>query len=899
MGRYDDRPLASHNTLFLNRGDGTYAEIAHFSGVAASDWTWSAVFLDVDLDGYEDLLIGNGHAFDILDLDTMERIDAMRRSRRPTTQQVRQSLQLFPPLRVPNYAFRNLGNTRFEEVGTAWGFDSMQVSHGMALADLDGDGDLDVVVNCLQEGALIYRNNAEGSRVAVRLRGQSPNTRGIGSRLRFTGGPVEQSQQMIAGGRYVSGDDAIRVFATGTKNRGMTLEVTWPNGQSAVIDGVEPDRLYEIQEPSIEQYRSSLRTRTGSTSTVPLENNRNGNQEQNDHAWFKDISDWLTGGGHHEVSYDDFARQSLMNRRYSQLGPGIAWVDLNGDGWEDIVMGNGKGASLAVWLNEGGQSFRRATSATDSNETNPGRPAGPESLPESGTTNRIRTRTASGTKARTSAMEWAPDDLTGLALGLSGMGGTRILIGVADYEDPDSNGCAVFQWGGNESGLEPVIENLPSSVGPLALADVNGNGRLDLVVGGRLRKGRLPEPVSSFLYLATESGAWEPDEVNRAVLEKIGLVSGAVWSDLDGDGWPDLILACEWGPIRVLRNDRGRLIDVTQEWGLEPHTGWWNGVATGDFDGDGRLDIVATNWGLNSLYRADESNPFRVYYDDLNGNNYLDWIEARTDQLSGREVPRRNLVVLGSIFPFLRQFYATHREFSKTDVAGLLRARYSKAGQHSINQLASQVFLNRDGRFEVIPLPDEAQWAPAFGIAVADFDGDGQQDLILSQNFFATVPDQPRLDAGRGLVLRGNGDGTFKALSGGESGLLIYGEQRGLAVADFDQDGRMDVVVTQNGGRPRLFRNQVSRPGLQVRVKGSPNNPLGIGVRVRLMGNRQAFGPAQEIQSGSGYWSQNSTQLIFAQPDEADQLQVTWPGGRVSRVTIPTGTKILQVTPDP
>jgi enediyne biosynthesis protein E4 len=337
IGEYADRPLVRRNTLFLNRGDGSYAELANLSGVEASDWTWSVVFLDVDLDGYEDLLIGNGHWFDIQDHDAIEAMWRQHGRGRPTVQQVRQYLLLYPRLLTPNFAFRNRGDLTFEEVGTAWGFDSTRVSQGMALADLDGDGDLDLVINCLNDGPLLYRNETIAPRVAVRLRGDGGNTRGIGARMILRGGAVaEQSQEMISGGRYLSGDQALRVFAGNREGEPMSLEVRWRSGRLSRIQGVRSDHLYEV-------FESGAQERWDQRGEAAVEVA----------AHFVEVSQWL-GHRHAEEAYDDFARQPLLPRRLSQLGPGLGWVDVDGDGHEDLVIGSGRAGALGVYRNLGG-----------------------------------------------------------------------------------------------------------------------------------------------------------------------------------------------------------------------------------------------------------------------------------------------------------------------------------------------------------------------------------------------------------------------------------------------------------------------------------------------------------------------------------------------------------------
>lgn len=819
------RPMYNRNSLYLQREDGTYAETAWMSGVEATGWSWATKFMDVDLDGYEDLIIATGYSYDILDIDAQL---AMIRNQRNMDEHFMEFISLAEPLKLPNRILRNNGTRAgsgevptFTDVSHDWGFTAPDVSQGMALADLNNDGAPDVILNRMNEEAAIYENRTRAPRIAVRLRGKVPNTQALGAKVELTGGPVHQSKQITAGGDYSSGSDLMMVFSADPGNLDHTVLITWPDGTKSRLGAVEANRIYEIDQNTIGMDKGAEKTDSAA-----------GNAQA---SMFTDITDSLRHT-HHEDPFDDFNLQPLLPMRLSQQSPGVAWLDVTGNEMDDLLITTGKGGQFTVLENTGDGQFQRKEIEGLSDPT-----AGDQ----------------------TAVLGWRED------------GSTRLLVGSSNFEQGTSAAPSAFAFRMGSDGTveKDSIQGVHSTTGPIAAADVTGNGYLDIFIGGRFKPGQYPADADS-RFFRNESGALLLDRLNSQTFSELGLVTGAVFTDINLDGKQELLLSTEWGTLRLFESNDGIFREITSERGLDKWSGWWNGVSTGDFNNDGLPDIIATNLGLNTQYQIRSGQPLRLYYTNQYGSGGTAIIEAYPGG-QGAYLPRRRLYAFQQQNVRFNRM-SSHNEFVNSTLPEILGDRYEQTPYKEINTLEHSIFINTGSGFEAHPLPQEAQLSMALHPGVADVDNDGNEDLFLSQNFFAVSEELPRMDSGRGLLLRGDGEGGFIPLSGSEGGIRIYGEQRGAAFNDINDDGKVDLAVSQNEAKTRLFLNRTERAGYRVRLNGPPSNRDGIGSGIRLVYDNGEKGPYREIRSGAGYRSQDSFTQILGAARDVKEIEIYW-----------------------
>lgn len=753
------RPQSDANTLFLQRGDGSFADVAPFAGVMATDWSWTPVFLDVDLDGWVDLLVTAGQERGSRDLDMAEHMKEFRKAGLRTDAQILRERQKFPDHHAPLRAFRNRGSPqpnsvpRFDDVGSTWGFDFHGVSHGMALADLDGDGDLDVVVNHLQSPAGMYRNETQAPRIALHLKGRAPNTAAVGARLRFwwitdsVTNPLPQSAQVVVGGHYLSSDDVTRTFACPGSGRGL-LEIRWPSGQITSQSNLVANHRYEVDEPVHVPTDSQPALRPPSPpprlrfEPVAI-----------DARW-----DTTPGG--------DFVVQPSLPRRISPRSPHLALPGTNA-------------AQIRLWMGGPEHPLQEVLISL-------GKP-GP-------------TREVGAVRAFSAVIPWGDD-----------------LLVASDAWAARSEGRSTVALLNPHTGQERAIPVATSAVSCLvASAQTGTNGTYCLVGGGAL-PGDYPKAAPSELL------QFQGGQLQSRAVTNLGLVTAALFANLDSDPALELVTVSEWGTPRILHGPGPELVgwDAPVKWGRSPParlsslTGWWQSLAAADLDRDGRVDLVLGNWGLNSAYSLytgqpsapDESLRALMLF-QANFDAGMDACLEGYTAVDGRRLPIHGLTQLSPHLPWIRGQFPTHRSFALASLDQILGGHSKTAGQRECRWLSSLLLLNRGDHFEARSLPDLAQLGPLTAIQVADFNGDGRVDLYGAQGFFGHNFGVPRDDAGEGCFLLGRGDGDFDAVTTIECGFRLVGEQRSVLARDLDGDQQPDLVVGEHGGPVTLLFNR-------------------------------------------------------------------------------------------
>ncbi|MGO4911011.1 VCBS repeat-containing protein [Leeuwenhoekiella sp. W20_SRS_FM14] len=739
-------PQYMRNNLQINTGgtsanEQSFSEVGQLVGIDATSWSWAPLFADFDNDGLKDLYITNGYLRDITDLDFINYTSTL--SGNPTLKTLdsilKNKAKTMPALKLANYMFKNTDSLRFENVSNPWGLSEPSLSNGAAYADLDNDGDLDLVVNNINAEAFIYENEiSNGNYLRVSLTGDSLNTFAFGSEISlFQDGKIQKVKQSVTRG-YQSSVDPILHFGL-TSQKIDSLIISWPTGKMGILKNVKANQLLKLSENDLAEYIPKAKSKP---EQFMVEISK------------KSSVNYL----HTDPFYNDFNRQFLLPHKHSFQGPGIAVGDINNDGYEDFFIGGA--------YNQSGQIFK-------------------------GSKNGTFTQTALVANEK----EKFEEDTGVLLFDADNDGDLDLYIASGSNEFyPDSEffqDRLYINDGLGNFKLNPyALPQITASGSCVRAADFDKDGDLDLFVGGRLSALKYPLPGQSYL-LVNENGVFKDKTKSLAPsLSKLGMVTDALWSDYDNDGDTDLVVVGEFMAIQFIKNENGIFENKTATTGLSKTSGWWNSINAGDFDNDGDIDYVVGNLGLNTKYQVSSEEPMTVYALDYDNNGSLDPILATYK--NGVQVLVHSRDDLIKQIPAMKKKFPNYASYANASLNEVLTSQEkSRAYSARAFTFASSVLMNNgDGTFAIHSLPTAAQLGPIYSILVDDVNNDSILDLIVSGNDFGTSVDAGRYDALKGLILSGNGTGGFQPMGIYEDGLNLEGQVRGSAVLAGNQSSR-------------------------------------------------------------------------------------------------------------
>jgi hypothetical protein len=809
------------NTLHVNNGNNTFSEIANLAGVDATDWSWGPLFCDYDNDGFKDLFVPNGY-YRWLNIDERELYQAMRDATRRKDSVAYNKLYALvskKKLIVPNYIYKNNGNFTFSNEIDGWGCNLPSITHGAALADLDMDGDMDMVTSVTESTTIVYRNNLEkmdkNNYIRFSMVGTDKNINAIGAKIYiYTKSGMQMIQHHVIRG-YQSSSENIAHFGLAKDDTVYKVIVIWPDQKTQVLTNLMANQVVKLDHKNATNEKIDIHGKY-----TPM---------------FADATDKIgVGYKHVENEYEDFKKELLLPHKMSRFGPGLAVADVNGDGLEDFFVSGAVRAPGELYLQTASKTFTKSSSQPWSNDK-------------------------------------ATEQLGVLFFDADGDSDADLYMatggGEFSPEDPLLADLLYTNDGkGNFTKSTKALPDMRVSGSCAVAGDYDNDGDLDLFVGGRVVPTKYPMPAKSAI-LRNDKGLFT--DVTKEVapeLEKGGLVCGAIWTDYNADNNLDLMIIGEWMPVTVYKNDGGKFSDATAAAGLADATGWWNSIVSGDFDNDGDVDYVAGNEGLNSrYYQPSKEQPVELHSADFDKNGTNDIVLSVYNY--GKSYPVKTRMTMTEQIPMIGDKFKLYKTFALATTEEVFgKEALEAATRFTATTLASSYIENQgDGKFVIRALPMEAQFSCLYGILPFDVNNDGNLDIIAHGNFFSPESETERQDACIGLTMLGDGKGGFKPLTIQQSGFLSTKDAKALAVIYLGKNETPVLLGTNNNDKMFAY-NFTSN--IQSKVAMTEKD------RFAEISYKDGRKEKRENNIGSGYLSQGSKTISFI-PNLVDKVVIT------------------------
>ncbi|WP_158856125.1 VCBS repeat-containing protein [Lunatibacter salilacus] len=753
-------PQTMRNMLHLNQGNGYFSEIGQYAGISQTDWSWSVLAADFDNDGWKDLFVANGYARNYLDMDFLNYMVSERIRSTPGSAGKEDALieliEKMPPIYVENYLYHNNGDLTFTNRANEWGIKGMTVSNAAAYADLDGDGDLDLIVCHTNDPVSIYRNNSERlfdrHFLKVKFKGEGMNTSGIGARVQLYAGDRIFHQELMPVRGYQSAVDHELVFGLGDHFKLDSLEVWWPDGRFQQLSNPVVDTLLVLDQRESVIYDQHPIAQSNRFNPVP-------------DALGIDFM-------HQESTFLDFIQDRLMPNTMSALGPKITLGDINGDGLEDIYIGGGK--------DQPGHLYQQLSNGTFQLMSQPAFEADKSQV-----------------------------DTDAAFVDVSGNGFLDLYVvsGGSDFPAGDEgyqDRLYMNDGKGNFTKNETALPEMRVSGSVVQVADLDNDGFPDLFVGGRYIPGSFPNAARSYLLMNLGDATFADITENFCpTLLNPGLLSDAKLVHLNGDDWVDLVITGEWMAPQVYLNQEGKSLELKANAFPQGSSGWWKHITVADLDGDNNLDLVMGNQGENNTFRARPDQPMRLISKDFDGNGSIDPIFTHYMADTNAFAYSRDELV-GQL-PTFRGKFSDYRTFAKTPVDQFFTPEQIGGADTLTTKTLKSGYFKNDGNanFSFNPFPQEAQYSPLYATAVYDVNGDGHPDLLTGGNLTKARVSSGQQDANYGFVFLGDGKGNFAVKPSLSSGIKIRGDVRDIH--PLTVGGKTYVIYSLNNDRLQVY----------------------------------------------------------------------------------------------